>query len=354
MKRVIVPFFIAHQGCPHQCVYCDQVKISGVEAVIPDAESIRSRVADWLVSSGAAAVEVAYFGGTFTALSRDVQIALLEPLQPLLISGAVSSVRVSTRPDCIDADSVDLLRQYGVSLVELGVQSMDDGVLAAAGRGHTAAATVKAFALLKGAGMQVGAQLMPGLPGAGSGEALASLRRIISLKPDILRIYPAVVLKGTVLAKMYESGSFHPLSLDEAVQICKVLLQEAALAGVTVIRVGLQPTEDISEGAELLTGPFHPAFRQLVESERWYDLLMRLLTGFDRDARLTVHVAPARVADVIGQRRCNIRRLDSAGWSVAAVTADAMLADNSIVISDGKNSLSGDVFTDLDYHAGIQ
>lgn len=349
MKRVIVPFFIAHQGCPHQCVFCDQEKITGAAAALPGAAAIRCQVADWLFSSGTASVEVAFYGGTFTALSQDDQLALLAPLQPLLASGAVSAVRVSTRPDCITVDSVALLRQYGVTLVELGVQSMDDGVLAAAGRGHDAVATVNAFTILKSAGMKVGAQLMPGLPGAVSGEALATLRKIITLKPDILRIYPAVVLEGTMLAKMYECGSFQPLSLDEAVQICKVLLHEAALAGVPVIRVGLQPTEDIAEGAELLAGPFHPAFRQLVESERWYDLLQRLLTGSGMHADLNIYVAPARVADVVGQRRGNIRRIESDGRVVAAVSADATLSDRRILITDGIKTVAGDILTDLDY-----
>jgi len=353
MKRVIVPFFIAHQGCPHQCVFCDQEKITGVAAALPVAADIRSRVADWLVSSGAATVEVAFYGGTFTALSQGEQLALLAPLQPLLASGSVSSVRVSTRPDCVTADNVALLKQYGVSLVELGVQSMDDGVLAAAGRGHGAAATVKAFTILKRAGMQAGAQMMPGLPGAGRGEALASLRKIIPLKPDILRIYPAVVLEGTGLAEMYECGSFHPLSLDEAVQVCKLLLHEAALAGVPVIRVGLQPTEDIAEGAELLAGPFHPAFRQLVESERWYDLLQRLMAGFGKDAALNIYVAPAKVADVVGQKRVNISRLRSSGRIVAAVRADATLSDRRIIITDGIKTVSGDILTDLDYQSEI-
>lgn len=350
MKRVIVPFFIAHQGCPFQCVFCDQEKITGSAAVLPTAAEIKSRVADWLVSSGVAVVEVAFYGGTFTALSQGEQQALLEPLQPLLASGSVSAVRVSTRPDCITAGNVAFLRQSGVTLIELGVQSMDNAVLAAAGRGHDALATVNAFAILKSAGMRVGAQLMPGLPGAGRGEALATLRTIISLQPDILRIYPAVVLKGTALAKMYESGSFLPLSLDEAVQICKQLLHEAAQAGVPVIREGLQPTEDIAKGAELLAGPFHPAFRQLVESERWYDLLQRLVAAFPLDAKLAIHVAPARVADVVGQRRSNISCLRSSGRQVAAVTADANLEESRILITDGIKTVAGDILTDLDYH----
>ena len=140
------------------------------------------------------------------------------------------------------------MRDAGVSLVELGVQSMDDAVLAAAGRGHTAAATIAAFATLRAAGLQVGAQMMPGLPGESAAGAIASFRRVLALKPDLLRIYPAVVLKGTALARMYQQGSYRPLSLDAAVNLCKIMLHDAARAAIPVIRAGLQPTDDLAAG----------------------------------------------------------------------------------------------------------
>jgi histone acetyltransferase (RNA polymerase elongator complex component) len=351
MKRVIVPFFIAHQGCPYQCVFCDQRAITGTSGTLPQPAELLRTIAAWRSSSGAPSVEVAFYGGTFTALPRRQQHDLLQPLQPLLASGEVSAVRLSTRPDAIDAGTAEFLCAAGVSLVELGVQSMDDGVLAASGRGHTAAATVAAFATLRSAGLQVGAQLMPGLPAAGPGEARDSFRRILELKPDLLRIYPAVVLQGTELAAMYLEGRYAPLSLEEAVDICKVLLHDAALAGIPVIRTGLQPTGDLGVGAEILAGPCHPALRQLAEGERWYDLLKTLVASFDRGACLTLAVPPARVADVVGQKRRNIIRLNCfSGRTVAGVTADASLSSGELRISDCSRTVSGDILRDVSYN----
>ena len=350
MKRVIVPFFIAHQGCPHQCVFCDQRAITGRDGELPQPAELLRTIEAWRSSSGGGAVEVAFYGGTFTALSRRQQETLLQPLQPLLASGRVSAVRLSTRPDAVDAANADFLRAAGVSLVELGVQSMDDAVLAAAGRGHTAAATIAAFATLRAAGLQVGAQLMPGLPGESIAGAIGSFRRVVALKPNLLRIYPAVVLKGTALAMLYQQGSYQPLSLDTAVNLCKIMLHDAARAAVPVIRAGLQPTEDLAAGSAVLAGPCHPAFRQLAEGERWYDLLQILAVRFDSGARLVLQVPPARIADVVGQKRRNIIRLDTfSGRTVAVVTADHSLPAGAIRISDSSRSISGDILRDLTY-----
>jgi len=350
MKRVIVPFFIAHQGCPHQCVFCDQRSITGRDGALPQPAELLRTIDEWRSSSAAGSVEVAFYGGTFTALSRRQQQSLLQPLQPLLASGLVAAVRVSTRPDALDLPTAEFLRDAGVTLVELGVQSMDDQVLAASGRGHVAADTVAAFAALRGAGLQVGAQLMPGLPGDSAAGAVASLRRVLALKPDLLRIYPAVVLKGTALATMYLQGSYAPLTLDAAVKLCRVMLHDAALAAVPVIRVGLQPTADLAVGAAVLAGPCHPAFRQLAEGERWYDLLQILAARFPAGARLTLQVPPARIADVVGHQRRNISRLDTlSGRTVDAVTADHSLAAGAIRISDNRHSISGDLLRDVTY-----
>ncbi len=350
MKRVIVPFFISHQGCPHQCVFCDQKAITGVAGTLPQPDEILRRIEAWRISAGAESVEVAFYGGTFTALSACQQQSLLQPLQPLLASGRVAAIRLSTRPDKVDAATARFLREAGVCLVELGVQSLDDNVLAAAGRGHAALDTVAAFATLRAAGLQVGAQMMPGLPGESAAGAIGSFRRVLALKPDLLRIYPTVVLKGTALAKMYQQGEYTPLSLDAAVNLCKIMLQDAALAAIPVIRAGLQPTDDLAAGATVLAGPFHPAFRQLAEGGRWYDLLQILVRRLDGNAGLTIHVSPPRVADVVGQQRRNIIRLEKlSGIKVAGVTADSTLTAGAIRISDNRHSISGDILRDLTY-----
>jgi histone acetyltransferase (RNA polymerase elongator complex component) len=348
LKNVIVPFFISHQGCPHQCLFCDQKAISGTAGALPSSGEIVAKVEKWLGSSGAASAEVAFYGGSFTMLEEREQLSLLEPLQPFLRTGTVSSVRVSTRPDAVDARVAGFLRERGVSLVELGVQSMDDGILAASGRGHTARDTVDAVAALRSEGVTAGAQIMPGLPGDTAEKARDSFKSLLNLKPDLLRIYPAVVLKGTGLARLLAEGSYTPLSLEAAVDICKTLLQEAALAGTPVIRTGLQPTDDLSSGSMVLAGPYHPAFRQLAEGERWYDLLCSLLAGRN-GGDATVHASPSRLSDVIGQKRRNVLRLEKRFGLRISVLPDSCLDDDSIRIVSGGRSISGNLLTDLRY-----
>lgn len=350
MKSVIAPFFIAHHGCPHQCLFCDQKAITGAAGALPTPDEIVSTVEKWLASSHAASVEVAFYGGSFTLLGEREQLSLLQPLQPLLRAGTVSAIRLSTRPDAIDARSASFLREAGVSLVELGVQSMDDRVLEASGRGHTARDTMEAIAALRAAGLRVGAQIMPGLPRDTAEGVRASFRTLLVLKPDLLRIYPAVVLKGTGLARLFAEGSYTPLDVEAAVDICKVLLQDAAVAGIPVIRAGLQPTDDLSSGSELLAGPYHPAFRQLADSERWYDLLCLLLADADVGDELTIHASPSRLSDVIGQGRRNVKRLEEGlRVHVKAVLPDSGLDNSSMRVVNGEQVISGNLLTDLRY-----
>lgn len=353
-RRVIVPFFISHHGCPHRCVFCDQRTITGVAGSLPSDAEIVQTVGDWRRSARADSVEVAFYGGTFTALPVGKMEMLLAPLKPMLRSGEVSGIRVSTRPDALNGDIVTFLHNSGVSLVELGVQSMDDTVLDRSGRGHTAAQCVTAFRLLRGAGLRVGAQLMPGLPGDTPECAIESLRLLLPLRPDLLRIYPAVVLQGTELARLYRSGSYRPFSLDQAVLVCKVMLQMAATAGIPVIRAGLHPGDDLTLGGEILAGPYHPAFRQLAEGERWYDLLSILCTGFAAGEELEILVAPSRVSDLVGQKRINLRRLE-ATYPVrfCRIHADASLDRDDVVVRGADSSINANIVSWLRYNSSM-
>jgi len=350
MSKAIVPFFISHQGCPHQCVFCDQKTITGSSGVLPSPDELLSKVLAWRQTSRVESVEVAFYGGSFTLLSREKQERLLKPLQPLLLCGEVSSIRISTRPDAVDSATVRFLRESGVSLVELGVQSMDDRVLEHAGRGHTAQDTINAFANLRAEGLQVGAQMMPGLPGESAAGAIASFRKVLSLKPDLVRIYPVVVLQGTELARMYQRGDYRPLLLEEAVDVCKVMLQDAGRAGIPVIRVGLQPTDELSSAAGVMAGSYHPAFRQLVEGERWFDLLKVLLKGIAPGIKLTLYTAKAEVSDVVGQKRKNLIRLEQlCGAVVTGVYADDSLSAGMIKIAGAGHSVHGEMLRELNY-----
>lgn len=348
MSRVVVPFFISHQGCPHTCVFCDQAIISGSGGGLPTGSEITARIRTWRDSARGRPLEVAFFGGTFTALPREEQKRLLAPVQPLLASGGVTGVRVSTRPDAIDGDSVRWLAGQGVTTVELGVQSMDDGVLALAGRGHDAAASAMAIRCVRDAGLAAGAQLMPGLPGDSRSSALRSLHEVTAAGAHFVRIYPVVVLRGTELARRYAAGEYRPPSLDEGVAIGKLMLHAALKAGVDVIRIGLQAGEGLNMDS-VLAGCLHPALGQLVRSELYYDLL-QLMTGAFRDSGpLTVRCHPSRLSDVMGHGRKNIIRLRGQGIGMERVVPDAALPPLHIMVCGPETRASGSIVHDLAY-----
>lgn len=350
MKRVIVPFFIAHRGCPHRCIFCDQGKIAGSAGRLPSAGEIYARIAAFRGSSGRESVEVAFYGGSFTGLPLSEQRGLLLPLQGLMASGEVSSVRVSTRPDLVDRHVAGLLREMGVGTVELGVQSMDDEVLALARRGHTRDDVARAFQFLQSEEIAVGAQLMPGLPADAREKSLASVRKVIGLKPALLRIYPALVIAGTPLAELYGIGAYEPLTLGAAVSLCKEMCHEAMKAGVRVTRIGLQPTDGLAAEGAILAGPYHPAFRQLVESELCFDLLAKLTAGLAGSGPITAACTPTRVSDLAGQRRGNLHRLHAERQvRVDGVVADERLSPFELAVHFSGGSRKGNMLTDLDY-----
>ncbi len=351
MKKTIVPFFISHQGCPHRCIFCNQEKIAGSNGNFPTPAEIRDKVAVYRHTSGCQGVDVAFYGGSFTSIPREDQLRLLHPLQNLLASGEVASIRISTRPDSLDAEAAAFLSASGVCTVELGVQSMDDTVLEQAERGHCAADVEKAVACLKNEGISVGLQLMPGLPGDTWETSVSSLLRTLGLRPDFLRIYPTLVVAGTTLSQRHAEGSYCPLSLGEAVSLCKVLLHHALLAGVPVVRIGLQPTTDLESAGTILAGPYHPAFRQMVESELCFDLLQKLIPhGTDEGEPLSIRCAPARIADVVGQKRSNIQRLvREHGVRIDRVQGDSRLAHFDIVVEGSSGTRRGSIVKDLRY-----
>lgn len=292
-------------------------------------------------------MEVAFFGGTFTALALHIQEQLLTPLQPLLASGEIESIRISTRPDCIDTDHVAWLADRGVRTIELGVQSMDDTVLAAAGRGHDSAASAAAIFCIRTHGLSVGAQLMPGLPEDSPATSLRSLELVIAAGVDFVRIYPALVLHGTELARRFDDGEYSPLCLAEGVRLCKVLLHTALKAGIDVIRIGLQADQGLNSGS-VLAGCQHPAFGQLVRSELYYDLLHKLSLSLPDSEPFIIHCHPSRVSDVIGQARVNLIRLQGQG-RVLEVKPDVSLTLEEVAIHHIKYSCKGHIITDLNF-----
>ena len=331
MRPLVVPFFIPHLGCPHRCVFCDQEKIAGARGILPTGAEMLEKIALYTRSSLGREVEAAFFGGTFTALPKADQEQLLGALQPLLASGEIRSLRLSTRPDAINSETACFLKEMGVGTVELGVQSMDEEVLRLSGRGHSAADADRAVRELQLAGLFVGVQLMPGLPGDSPERSLASLDRVLSLRPSFLRIYPTLVISGTELAAMYLAGNYAPHSLDQAVSLCGRMLLAARRASVPVIRMGLQPTAELESPGVLLAGPHHPAFGQLVESELCFDLMSAMLAEIPRGSRVSFGAPSGRVSDLVGQKRRNLARLSERfDAQVVAVREDAELAPGAI------------------------
>ena len=262
----IIPVFISHQGCPHQCVFCNQDRIAGkYEEVF--ANDVRKIIDEYLetINSKGATIEVSFFGGTFTAIDVNKQKELLEVAREYKQKGLIHKIRLSTRPDAILPYILGYLKEYKVDIIELGVQSLDDEVLRKAGRGHSVNDVIVASKLIKEAGFTLGHQIMPGLPGDSFEIDIETTKKSIEMKPDICRIYPSLVIKDTPMEDMYNRGDYVPYSLDEAVYISGEMLKLYNEAKVKIIRIGLQPTDTITTGKDIVDGPFHPAFRELVE-----------------------------------------------------------------------------------------
>ena len=258
-------------------------------------------------------IEIAFFGGSFTAIDKFVQKSFLEKAAPYLSDGRVSGIRLSTRPDNIDEEILDLLQLYAVRTIELGVQSLDEEVLLASYRGHDTECVYKAAAMIRERGFKLGIQTMTGLPGDTREKCLKTAREVVTMSPDIVRIYPVLVIRGTELEKQYISGAYVPQQLDEAVSLCAELLGIYEANGINVIRIGLQTTESISEGpkSEVTAGPIHPAFRQLVESKLMLGKMETMIEKLELAGtkELFIMTGISNISNVVGQKRANIEYL---------------------------------------------
>jgi radical SAM protein (TIGR01212 family) len=313
VRHVIIPIFVPHKGCPHDCIFCSQRKISGqIEEMTP--EQIPKIIENHLRTIHTAdKVEIAFYGGSFTAIDKTVQESFLKAAAPYLSSGKVSEIRLSTRPDNIDDEILTLLKKYGTGTIELGVQSLDDAVLSASYRGHNASCVYSAASLIKERGFRLGIQTMTGLPGDTREKCLETARKVISISPDIVRIYPVLVIKGTELERLYKKGEYDPQTLEEAIELCAELLELYEASNINVIRIGLQTNESISTGpeSEVAAGPVHPAFRQLVESKRMLQRLDAMIRAQNLSEVSELHILTGtqNVSNTIGQKKSNIEYL---------------------------------------------
>jgi histone acetyltransferase (RNA polymerase elongator complex component) len=299
----LYPFFIPHAGCPHRCRFCQQQRTSG-QGKAPAPEEVARTLEDILPESGGG--EVAFYGGTFTLLPEEAQQAYLGAAAPFMRNGRVDGIRISTRPDALSQPAVEHLRLSGVRTVEIGCQSFSPDVLRRSGRGHGAREIGEAVDRLRNAGLAVGLQLMPGLPGSSREEALDSLEQALALRPDFLRIYPTVVLRGTALEEDFHAGHYRPLGLEEAVDLCAEMLWRCRHNTLPVIRLGLQGTPELETGQAWVAGPWHPAFGQLVRSRLWRRGLER---GGEATGSRRAEVHPADFSDARGHGRFNLEYL---------------------------------------------
>ena len=313
-KQYIIPIFVPHLGCPNDCVFCNQKSISGQTKQVTK-EDVKKIIEDHLkYVKENSIVEVAFFGGSFTAIEEEKQVELLSTAYEYVKEKKVQSIRISTRPDYINKEILKRLKKYKVKTIELGVQSANDYILKKAGRGHTFEDVKKASKLIRFYGFKLGHQMMVGLPESTTLDEINTAKQLIKLKPKMIRIYPVLVIKGTKLEKDYNEEKYKALTVTQAVEICKELVKMFTKKKIDVIRIGLQPTDTISdptnENSEVVAGPFHPAFRQLVESGMWYDVIVDKIKKLNAKVKeVEVIVNPQDVNNVVGQRRENISNL---------------------------------------------
>ena len=312
MKHANISIFIPHIGCPNKCSFCNQNSISSTLKA-PDKDSVRTILynAFQKFDGDLSNSQIAFFGGSFTAINRKIMIDLLEVANEYVGDGKFSSIRISTRPDCIDEEILDILSYYSVKSIELGAQSMNDNTLFLNNRGHTAKDVINASNLILSRDFELGLQMMLGLYRDTEKDAFKTAEVLASLNPQTVRIYPTLVLKNTHLSKLYELKEYIPMSLEDAVRISAKLLGFFEDKGIRVIKLGLHDSQTIQ--SDYLAGPYHPAFRELCESRVFIN---RLTDTFETKGFYKVYVNSKFISKALGQRRENINILNKLGYKV--------------------------------------
>ena len=314
-KQYIIPIFVPHLGCLNDCIFCNQKSISGQKKNMTKEEA-KKIIDDYLknIKNEDAQIEIAFFGGSFTAIEVEKQEELLELAYEYVKNGQVESIRISTRPDSIDKETLKRLKKYKVKTIELGIQSANNYILKRSNRGHTFEDVKKASKLIRRYKFDLGHQMMVGLPESTKIDEINTAKALIKLRPKMVRIYPVLVIKNTKLEKEYKEGKYEPLPLVQAVETCKELVEMFVKKKIDVIRVGLQNTDEITnpeeKTSEVVAGPYHPAFRQLVESSLWYDAIVARIKKLNVKVKeVEVTVNPADSNNVIGHKKENVIKL---------------------------------------------
>jgi histone acetyltransferase (RNA polymerase elongator complex component) len=311
-RPFIIPVFIPMSGCPHRCAFCNQTAITGVKSHAISPSAVTHAIDTFLpfVRDRGRSVQIAFYGGNFLGLPEQHLHDLLAIATAHVTRGDVASIRFSTRPDTITENRLAAIRDFPVHTIELGVQSMDDRVLARANRGHNAQCTLNAARMVVSAGYALGLQMMTGLPGDTPRRAIQTARKLVALAPDFVRIYPTLVLRQSRLAETFRSGAFIPASLDETIALVSRLLLVFTAAHIPVIRMGLQADEALAAPGAILAGPYHPALGERVHSHLFYRLAKATLARAPRGFHAaTIRVHPRHLSRMIGAGRENLSRL---------------------------------------------
>lgn len=329
----IIPIFVPHMGCPHKCVFCNQDEITGLNSYVNE-KYVENTIKDYLKTIPKhIRTEVSFYGGSFTGIPIKKQSAYLNIAKRYLDDGKIDAIRLSTRPDYINDLILKNLKKYNVSIIELGVQSMDDEVLRKSQRGHTSKDVVNASKLIKNYNFTLGLQMMIGLPSDNREKSLYTADKIISLKPDFVRIYPTIIIKGTYLEKMFYDGIYKPLSLIEALNLSKELYIKFVRNDIDVIRVGLQTTKNINFGGDIIKGPFHPAFGQLVQSLIIKDILDYEFEKYKIYKDVVILEAnPRSLSTIVGQKRSNKIYLEKKYDVSTKINQSSNILKNEIII----------------------
>lgn len=329
MSHANISIFVPHLGCPNKCSFCNQCHITGTVEQ-PTEQDIEAAVNKALSSKNYSKLdtEIAFFGGSFTAIDREYMLSLLNAAGKFVKNNTVKGIRISTRPDCIDREILDILKAYGVTAIELGAQSMVDSVLENNDRGHNSKDVEKASKLIKEYGFELGLQMMTGLYTDTEDGSIYTAKKIIELKPKTVRIYPTIVLENTSLAELYNKGMYKPQTVDQAAQLVVRLLKMFEKNSISVIRVGLHTIDEDS----YVAGPWHAAFGEICESIKYYELTTKKLKT---KGTYNVFVKNSEISKAIGQSKSNINKLKSLGFNVKII-GDNTLSKYEIKVEEVK------------------
>lgn len=320
MKHGNIAFFIPHMGCPHRCTFCDQRVISGENKPVSVSEIAATveREMENAAPEVRANTEIAFFGGSFTAIDRTLMTEYLSAAKKLCDRYSLYGIRLSTRPDAVDDEVLTILKQYGVRDIELGAQSTSDRVLLMNERGHTARDIFEASDRIREYGMGLGLQIMPGLYGDDDESIMHTAEDVIKIKPDTVRIYPTVVVRGTVLHRLYEEKKFTPLTVPKAASLCAEMMMRFEESGINVIKVGLHSSTVLEK--DIAAGPYHQSFKEICESKIFYDKIKRMNISGDAE----IFVNPKSISKIIGNNKENLKKFQKDGLKIKISTDEAL------------------------------